>query len=157
MHWVQVGMLLQEAKFHLITLDVERIVVHYPSLFELAMDLRGAGEQVCSPRATPLRRDTLLAAAGIYASAFGNGGEGGNDGEGGNGGAGTQGPTVGALGKQERGEGGVRECPAGVQASFNILFGIAWKPDPHATKAPTPSRDQLPKDPPPFVFQNLTS
>ena len=145
MHWVQVGMLLQEAKFHLITLDVERIVVHYPSLFELAMDLRGAGEQVCSPRATPLRRDTLLAAAGIYASAFGNNGKGEE---------GTQGPTVG---EQEHGEGGVRECPAGVQASFNILFGIAWKPDPHATKAPTPSRDQLPKDPPPFVFQNLTS
>jgi len=67
------GGLLQRAGFSLLTVDIDTIVVNYPSVFELFEDLSLMGEGNASIfRANPLRRDTLLAAAATYKDVYQN-------------------------------------------------------------------------------------
>jgi len=99
------GELLKETGFSLISLDVDEITVHYPTLFELIEDLRGMGESNAAlNRPLRLNRDVLLAASAIYDERFGTLREGGE--------------------KDER-------C---IPATFRILHFIAWKPDPSQMK-----------------------
>ncbi|KAF2139672.1 uncharacterized protein K452DRAFT_275150 [Aplosporella prunicola CBS 121167] len=62
------GGLLQGAGFKLLTVDVDDIVVDYPSIFALMTDLQAMGESnaVLGREMGPIRRDVLLAAEGIY-------------------------------------------------------------------------------------------
>ena len=63
-----VGGLLTKAGFKLLTVDVDDIIVEYPSIFALMMDLQAMGESNAALTAQkgPLSRDVLAAAEGIY-------------------------------------------------------------------------------------------
>ncbi|CAG8447483.1 5182_t:CDS:10 [Dentiscutata heterogama] len=62
-----VGSLLSRSGFALTTIDVDDIIVNYPSMFELIVDLKAMGESNAVLARRPfLKRDTLLAAAAIY-------------------------------------------------------------------------------------------
>ena len=62
-----VGSLLSRAGFTLTTVDMDEVVVNYPSIFELMADLRSMGESNAILARKPyVRRDTLAAAAAIY-------------------------------------------------------------------------------------------
>nr|VZH96013.1 unnamed protein product [Spirometra erinaceieuropaei] len=101
----RLGDLLQEAGFNLITLDVDELIIHYPSMFELMEDLRGMGESnAVVSRPLRLNRDVVSAAAAIYDERFGEPRENGKEGE---------------------------RC---VPATFRLLYFIAWKPDPSQMK-----------------------
>lgn len=67
------GALLQRAGFALPVTDVDRVTVHYDSVFPLMHDLRrmGATNVLVDRRRTPLRRATLLRMAEIYSARFG--------------------------------------------------------------------------------------
>ncbi|XP_060716400.1 arginine-hydroxylase NDUFAF5, mitochondrial isoform X2 [Tachysurus vachellii] len=61
------GNLLGQAGFNLLTVDVDEIQVHYPGMFEILCDLQGMGESNCAwNRKALLHRDTILAAAAVY-------------------------------------------------------------------------------------------
>ena len=68
----QLGALLQRAGFALPVTDVERMIVRYSSAFDLMHDLRriGAGNTLMARRRVPLRRQTLMQMADIYARRF---------------------------------------------------------------------------------------
>ncbi|KAJ3362439.1 hypothetical protein GGF32_006085 [Allomyces javanicus] len=67
------GSLLGRAGFALTTVDVDEIVVDYPSMFELIDDLHAMGESNAVLQRRPfLHRDTLLAASSIYQQLHGN-------------------------------------------------------------------------------------
>ncbi|EER42170.1 hypothetical protein HCEG_02941 [Histoplasma capsulatum var. duboisii H88] len=63
-----VGGLLGKADFKLLTVDVEDIVVEYPSTFALMTDLQAMGESnaILRREAGPISRDVLLACEAIY-------------------------------------------------------------------------------------------
>ncbi|KAI9833522.1 MAG: hypothetical protein M1826_007136 [Phylliscum demangeonii] len=63
-----VGGLLQRAGFRLLTVDVDDVVVEYPSVFALMMDLQAMGESnaVRARQMGPIARDVLLATEAIY-------------------------------------------------------------------------------------------
>ncbi|ORX99931.1 S-adenosyl-L-methionine-dependent methyltransferase [Basidiobolus meristosporus CBS 931.73] len=67
------GSLLSRAGFNLTTVDVDEIVVNYPSPAELMSDLQAMGESnaVINSRGY-LHRDTLLASHAIYKELYGN-------------------------------------------------------------------------------------
>lgn len=67
------GGLMQKAKYNLLTVDVDDIIVSYPDIFALLRDIQAMGESnsVVS-RQTFLQRDVLLAAEAIYRSLHGN-------------------------------------------------------------------------------------
>lgn len=66
------GNLLGQAGFSMLTVDVDEIQVHYPSMFEVLCDLQGMGESNCAWSRKPLlHRDTMLAAASIYKEMYG--------------------------------------------------------------------------------------
>ncbi|GAU96287.1 hypothetical protein RvY_07754-2 [Ramazzottius varieornatus] len=68
-----VGNLLNRAGFNLLTIDVDTIVVSYPTMFELMWDLKGMAENNAAwSRKVHLHRDSLLAAASIYRESYGN-------------------------------------------------------------------------------------
>ncbi|KAF2758001.1 methyltransferase domain-containing protein [Pseudovirgaria hyperparasitica] len=69
-----IGGLLQGAGFKLLTVDVDDIVVDYPSSFALMKDLQAMGESnaVVSREMGAIRRDTLMAAEAIYKEMHGN-------------------------------------------------------------------------------------
>ncbi|KAF2091817.1 S-adenosyl-L-methionine-dependent methyltransferase [Saccharata proteae CBS 121410] len=69
-----IGGLLQKAGFKLLTVDVDDIVVDYPSCFALMEDLQAMGESnaVLGREQGPIKRDVLLAAEGIYRALHGN-------------------------------------------------------------------------------------
>lgn len=69
-----VGGLLQRARFTLPTIDVDDIVVEYPSIFELLTDLQAMAENnaVLRREPGPLPRDVLLAADAIYRQLHGH-------------------------------------------------------------------------------------
>ena len=71
----QLGALLQRAGFALPVTDVERVTVRYDSAFDLMRDLRrmGATNPLVARRRAPLRRQTLLQMADIYARRFADG------------------------------------------------------------------------------------
>eukprot|EP00052_Salpingoeca_macrocollata_P009476 m.74700 g.74700 ORF g.74700 m.74700 type:complete len:312 (-) comp17121_c0_seq4:48-983(-) len=68
-----VGSLLQRAGFSLLTVDTDEVTIHYPSAYELMLDLRDMGESSASfNRGNMLRRDTMLAASAIYEAMYGS-------------------------------------------------------------------------------------
>lgn len=69
-----VGGLLQKAGFKMLTVDVEDLVVEYPAMMNLMIDLQamGEGNAIMEREAGPLRRDILLAAEAIYRELHGN-------------------------------------------------------------------------------------
>ena len=88
--------------------DVDEIVVHYPSMFELLHDLRGMGETNCAwTRPLLLRRSVMNAAAAIYHEMYGveQGAE--------------QGVGPGA---------GIGAGDKVIPATFQLLYFIGWKP-----------------------------
>ncbi|XP_062396734.1 arginine-hydroxylase NDUFAF5, mitochondrial [Sardina pilchardus] len=67
------GNLLGQAGFNMLTVDIDEIQVNYPGMLEVMNDLKGMGESNCSWNRKPiLHRDTLLAAAAIYKEMYGN-------------------------------------------------------------------------------------
>lgn len=69
-----IGGLLQSAGFNLLTVDVDDIVVDYPSIFALLEDLQAMGESnaALGREASGIRRDVLVAADAIYRELHGN-------------------------------------------------------------------------------------
>ncbi|KAK4979404.1 hypothetical protein LTR28_005001 [Elasticomyces elasticus] len=71
-----VGNLLSRAGFKLLTVDVDDIVVDYPSVFALMSDLQSMGESNAAlamhPSLAGLTRDVLLATEGVYRELYGN-------------------------------------------------------------------------------------
>jgi NADH dehydrogenase [ubiquinone] 1 alpha subcomplex assembly factor 5 len=66
------GSLMNRAGFNLITVDVDEIVINYPSIFELMDDLRAMGEgNAILSRKGYLRRDVVAAASAIYQDLYG--------------------------------------------------------------------------------------
>ncbi|KAJ8002182.1 hypothetical protein DPEC_G00177170 [Dallia pectoralis] len=66
------GNLLSQTGFNMLTVDIDSIQVHYPGLLEVMTDLQGMGESNCSwNRKKMLHRDTILAAAAIYQEMYG--------------------------------------------------------------------------------------
>lgn len=76
-----VGGLLTRAGFKLLTVDVDDIIVEYPSIFALMMDLQAMGESNAvvgmgqDGQGSALERDVLMAAEGIYRELHGSEGE----------------------------------------------------------------------------------
>ncbi|XP_072513282.1 arginine-hydroxylase NDUFAF5, mitochondrial isoform X1 [Salminus brasiliensis] len=67
------GNLLGQAGFSMLTVDVDEIQVNYPGMLEVMSDLQGMGESNCAwNRRSLLHRDTILAAAAIYKEMYGN-------------------------------------------------------------------------------------
>lgn len=67
-----IARLLQASGFNLITVDVDDVVINYPSMFELMFDLQGMGENNKSLQASRhLHREVLLAGSAIYQSLYG--------------------------------------------------------------------------------------
>merc|ERR1712178_600175 len=62
--------LLSSAGFNLITCDIERIQVSYPTALELMQDLKHMGEQNASINRYPMSFDTVLSIMGIYSSMY---------------------------------------------------------------------------------------
>ncbi|KAM9856548.1 arginine-hydroxylase NDUFAF5, mitochondrial isoform 3-T5 [Aulostomus maculatus] len=61
------GNLLGQAGFNMLTVDTDEVQVHYPGITEVMTDLQGMGESNCAwNRRSMLHRDTILAAAAIY-------------------------------------------------------------------------------------------
>ncbi|KAJ3406793.1 hypothetical protein HDV05_005828, partial [Chytridiales sp. JEL 0842] len=67
------GSLLSRAGFSLTTVDVDEIVVNYPSMYELIQDLRAMGESnAIANRQGALNKDVFHAAAEVYRAVYGN-------------------------------------------------------------------------------------
>lgn len=68
----EMGGLLQRAGFALPVTDAELVTVRYPDAFALMRDLRAMGltNALVERRRTPLRRETLLRMAALYAERF---------------------------------------------------------------------------------------
>lgn len=69
------GSLLTKAGFNLLTVDVDDVIVDYPSSFALMMDLQAMGEGnavLGGDGGGALTRDVLLATEGIYRELHGN-------------------------------------------------------------------------------------
>ena len=69
-----VGGLLQKAGFKMLTVDVDDIVVEYPTMFALMKDLQamGEGNAISGRESGPLGKDLMLAAEGVYRELHGN-------------------------------------------------------------------------------------
>lgn len=67
------GNLLGQAGFNMLTVDIDEVQVHYPGMLEVMTDLQGMGESNCAwNRKSLLHRDTLLSAAAIYKEMYGS-------------------------------------------------------------------------------------
>uniref|UniRef100_A0A8C8G5P8 Arginine-hydroxylase NDUFAF5, mitochondrial n=1 Tax=Oncorhynchus tshawytscha TaxID=74940 RepID=A0A8C8G5P8_ONCTS len=67
------GNLLGQAGFSMLTVDIDEIQVLYPGILEVMSDLQGMGESNCAwNRKSMLHRDTILAAAAIYQEMYGS-------------------------------------------------------------------------------------
>ncbi|XP_028263143.1 arginine-hydroxylase NDUFAF5, mitochondrial isoform X2 [Parambassis ranga] len=67
------GNLLGQAGFNMLTVDIDDVQVHYPGIMEVMTDLQGMGESNCAwNRRSLLHRDTMLAAAAVYKEMYGN-------------------------------------------------------------------------------------
>ncbi|KAJ2375642.1 hypothetical protein H4S02_008166 [Coemansia sp. RSA 2611] len=68
-----VGSLLNRAGLTLSTIDVDSILVNYPSMLHLVSDINAMGEGNAVVQRLPfIKRDTLLAASAIYKEMYGN-------------------------------------------------------------------------------------
>lgn len=66
------GGLLHQAGFTMLTLDSDELVVNYPTAFHLMTDLKGMAENNASwKRKSHLHRDSMVAAASIYQQLYG--------------------------------------------------------------------------------------
>lgn len=66
------GNLLGQAGFSMLTVDIDEVQVHYPGIMEVMKDLQGMGESNCAwNRRSMLHRDTILAAAAVYKEMYG--------------------------------------------------------------------------------------
>lgn len=100
-----VGSLLNRAGFSMLTIDVDEIVIHYPTVFELMWDLKGMGENNASmKRSLHFPRDLQYSTAAVYEKFYGKPNE-------------------------EKNGGGM--C---IPATFQIIYLVAWKPDPSQPK-----------------------
>ena len=70
-----VGGLLTRAGFQMLTVDVDDIVIDYPTVFALMADLQamGEGNAVLGREMGPIGRDVLMATEAIYKELHGNG------------------------------------------------------------------------------------
>ncbi|KAM4750222.1 LOW QUALITY PROTEIN: arginine-hydroxylase NDUFAF5, mitochondrial [Anableps anableps] len=67
------GNLLGQAGFNMLTVDIDDVLVHYPGIMEVMTDLQGMGESNCAwNRRSMLHRDTMLAAAAVYREMYGS-------------------------------------------------------------------------------------
>ncbi|XP_022616396.1 arginine-hydroxylase NDUFAF5, mitochondrial isoform X2 [Seriola dumerili] len=67
------GNLLGQAGFNMLTVDIDEVQVQYPGIIEVMTDLQGMGESNCAwNRRSLLHRDTVLAAAAIYKEMYGD-------------------------------------------------------------------------------------
>ncbi|XP_071542081.1 LOW QUALITY PROTEIN: arginine-hydroxylase NDUFAF5, mitochondrial-like [Panulirus ornatus] len=67
-----IGALLNQCGFTMLTIDTDEITVGFPSLFELMWDLKGMAENNAGVnRKLHIHRDTLLAASAIYQEMYG--------------------------------------------------------------------------------------
>ncbi|XP_074552499.1 arginine-hydroxylase NDUFAF5, mitochondrial [Halichoeres trimaculatus] len=67
------GNLLGQAGFSMLTVDIDEVQVHYPGIIEVMTDLQGMGESNCAwNRRMLLHRDTILAAAAVYKEMYGS-------------------------------------------------------------------------------------
>ncbi|ENN76123.1 arginine-hydroxylase NDUFAF5, mitochondrial [Dendroctonus ponderosae] len=67
-----IGSLLSNAGFSMLTIDTDEIVVNYPSIFELMSDLKGMAESNAAlNRSLHLQRDVQFASAAIYQQLYG--------------------------------------------------------------------------------------
>eukprot|EP01135_Chromosphaera_perkinsii_P006964 Nk52_evm2s639 gene=Nk52_evmTU2s639 len=67
-----VGNLLSRAGFTMTTIDMDSIIVNYPSMFELMADLKGMGETNAAWSRNMLTKDVLASASAIYQHVYGN-------------------------------------------------------------------------------------
>lgn len=68
-----VGALMQNAGFSMLTLDTDEIIIRYPSMFELMWDLKGMGENnAVLQRSLRLNKNTMFSAATLYDKLYGN-------------------------------------------------------------------------------------
>ena len=69
-----IGGLLQGAGFKLLTVDVDDIIIDYPTSFDLMTDLQAMGESnaVHGREERAIERDVMAAAEGIYRTLHGN-------------------------------------------------------------------------------------
>lgn len=68
-----IAALLSRAGFTMLTIDSDTIKVNFPTMFELMQDLKGMAENnALWNRKAHLHRDTLIAAASIYKTLYGN-------------------------------------------------------------------------------------
>nr|XP_039252956.1 arginine-hydroxylase NDUFAF5, mitochondrial-like [Styela clava] len=64
--------LLSNAGFSLVTVDIDEMVIEYPSMFEVMDDIKGMGENNALTKIKPLHRDTITAASSIYQAMYGD-------------------------------------------------------------------------------------
>ena len=69
-----IGSVLQRAGFKMLTVDVDDIIIDFPSMFALMTDLQamGEGNAVVEREKGPIARDVLLAAEAVYRELHGN-------------------------------------------------------------------------------------
>ncbi|KAI9783171.1 MAG: hypothetical protein M1816_001494 [Peltula sp. TS41687] len=115
--------LLQRAGFRIPTVDVDDIVVEYPSAARLMMDLQamGEGNAVLGREVGPIRREVMLAAEGIYRELHGDGD-----------GAGVERKGMGEG--EVVGEGDEQSREGGLPATFRIIYMIGWKEGPNQAR-----------------------
>lgn len=110
------GSLLSRAGFTLTTVDIDEIVVSYPSPMALMEDLQNMGESNAALARNPagLNRDTLVAACAAYEAVYGQK----NVDNGGSGGDGSGGSSI------------VAPVEFSIPATFQIIYLVireAWK------------------------------
>ena len=106
------GGLLQSAGFKMLTVDVDDIVIMYPNIFALMMDLQQMGEAnaVLAREMGALGRDVLMAAEGIYRELHGE-------------------EPQGDIPSDVEVQGG-KVLPA----TFRLIYMIGWKEGPNQPK-----------------------
>ena len=72
-----IGGLLQRAGFRLLTVDIDDLIIEYPSIFALMTDLQAMGESnaLITREPSGLRRDVMAAAEAIYRELHGDAGK----------------------------------------------------------------------------------
>jgi len=107
-----VGNLLSRTKFNLITVDNENIIIPYPNMFTLIEHLHGSGDQHCSfNRDKYVSKDTFIAAAAIYDTMYSDSNQIDTD-------------TRNELKNEIQ----TNQENITIDATFNIINFIAWKP-----------------------------
>lgn len=103
------GSLLNRAGFTMLTIDIDELIVNYPSMMQLLFDLQGMGENNCSLNRKPImNKDVLLSALAIYQEKYSS--------------------TFKDSSFKGEGE-GLAEEKSGISAVFEVVNFIAWKAD----------------------------